>query len=121
MPAIKYTPELCETIADMFVDGSTVTQVCARKLKIHRDTFYEWKKTHPDFKVAAEMGEQISQSFWEDIGKDGIVGNLDKFGGSSWQFVMKNRFKDNYADAKQEDGMSAVELLVKMLADKDAK
>ena len=93
-----YTPELCDKIIEMFEDGSSITQVCARKLKVHRDTYYEWKNLHPEFKRAAETGEQVSQAHWEDIGKDGIVGDLEKFAGSSWQFVMKNRFRDSFSD-----------------------
>ena len=97
-----YTPELCDQIAEMFADGSSITQVCARKLKVNRDTYYEWKKIHPEFAKAASTGEQISQAYWEDIGKDGIVGDLEKFAGSTWQFVMKNRFRDSFSDQQPE-------------------
>ncbi len=102
MSELIYTPELCSQVAEMFADGSSITQVCARKLKVHRDTYYEWKKVHPEFRKAAETGEQISQAYWEDIGKDGIVGDLEKFAGSTWQFVMKNRFRDSFSDQQPE-------------------
>ncbi len=98
-----YKPEYCKKITEMFEDGSTITQVCARKLKIHRDTYYEWKNAHPEFKKAAEQGEQVSQAYWEDIGKDGIKGDIEKFAGSSWQFVMKNRFRKDYQDQQPLD------------------
>lgn len=115
-----YRPELCDEIVHMFSDGSSITQVCARKLEVHRDTYYEWKSVHPEFKKAAERGEAMSQAYWEDIGKDGITGNLEKFAGSSWSFVMKNRFREHYSDQqKEKEGNTAVEMLLNLLVEKN--
>ena len=120
MTLSSYRPELCEEILDMFADGSSIVQVCARKLKIHRDTYYEWKNAHPEFKKASEQAEAISQSYWEDIGKDGITGEIEKFAGSSWSFVMKNRFREHYSDQqKEKEGNTAVEMLLNLLVEKN--
>jgi hypothetical protein len=91
----EYDPKFCDLLPTLFENGASITKVCV-KLDIHRDTYYEWKKRYPDFADAAKQGELQSQVYWEEMGQDGIFGGIDKFAGSSWQFVMKNRFRDSY-------------------------
>ncbi len=100
--------------------GESVAAVCS-EIGIGRTAYYDWIKLHPDFAKAVSEGKETAQRVWENIGRKGIVGELEKFSATPWMFVMKSRFKDDYSEQKQEDNLSAVELLVKMLADKDAK
>lgn len=99
----KYEPWMNDVALAKFAEGKSITGVC-NALGIVRDTYYRWRdnKDHPFYSVA-KRGEQISQERWEEIGMDGVVGNLEKFGGSSWQFVMKNRFRDSYSDQAPKD------------------
>lgn len=110
----KYNPLLCDKLPDLFSEGTTIVGVCV-KLGISRECYYNWKKEHPEFAKAAEAGELASQHWWETIGKDGIVGNLDKFAGSSWQFVMKNRFRKDYRD---EESLQTNNTLIEKLLEK---
>ena len=114
----KYEPWMNDVALAKFSQGKSVTAVC-NALNIVRDTYYNWKndKEHPFYPVASK-GEQLSHEFWEDIGVNGITGELDKFAGSSWQFVMKNRFREHYSDQqKEKEGNTAVEMLLTMLAE----
>jgi transposase-like protein len=46
---MKYTPENCARIHALFAaDDYTVEEVCGM-IGINQDTFYEWKKTKPEF------------------------------------------------------------------------
>ncbi len=111
----KYETWMNERALEKFSEGKSITAVC-NALGICRETYANWRdnKDHP-FYLVAKHGEQISQEHWEDIGKDGIVGNLEKFAGSSWQFIMKNRFRESYVDAPKEDNSAQNTLIEKLL------
>ncbi len=115
----SYEPSMCEKAFELFQNGRSVTQVCVA-LGIVRDTYYRWKKEHPEFCSAAEAGEQASQGYWEDLGEEGIRGQIDKFSGTPWMFTMKNRFRESYADQqKEKEGNTAVEMLLNLLVEKN--
>ena len=98
----KFETWMIEKANELFKDGESITSVCC-DLDITRETYYQWRqnKDHP-FYETAKKGEQLSQQYWERLGRQGIRGDLEKFAGSSWQFVLKNRFRDHYADEKKE-------------------
>lgn len=111
----KYEPWMNEKAIELFKDGDSITSVCC-DLGITRETYYQWRdnKEHPFYPVA-KKGEQLSQQFWERAGRNGTLGGIDKFAGSSWQFIMKNRFRDHYSDAAPKD---ARDTLIEKLLDK---
>lgn len=111
----KYEPWMNEAALDKFKDGKSITSVCCT-LDISRETYYRWRddKDHPFYPIA-KKGECLSQQYWEDRGQEGVLGGIDKFAGSSWQFIMKNRFRDNYSDAAPKD---ARDTLIEKLLDK---
>ena len=111
----KFEPWMVDKAHELFSQGKSITQVCCG-LGIVRETYYQWAKNpdHP-FYYHAKKGEQLSQAYWEDKGREGIFGEIDKFAGSSWQFVLKNRFRDSYqADNKDEKPVNET-LLEKLL------
>jgi transposase-like protein len=95
-----YKPELVDLIADMFRDGSSITQVAARKLGVTRQTYYEWKEQYPEFKKQADLGEQIAQSFHEDKLDATADGKMKDANGACRIFIMKCRFRETYQEAK---------------------
>lgn len=111
----KYEPWMNDKAIELFKDGESITSVCC-DLDISRETYYQWRdnKEHPFYPVA-KKGEQLSQQFWERAGRNGTLGGIDKFAGSSWQFIMKNRFRDHYSDAAPKD---ARDTLIEKLLDK---
>lgn len=116
----KFEPWMIEKAKALFADGESVTSVCV-DLDITRQTYYNWKDDpdHP-FSATAKKGEALSQQFWERAGKHGTLGGIDKFAGSTWQFIMKNRFRDHYSDQqKEKESNTAVEMLLNLLVDKN--
>lgn len=107
----KYRPEFCDIAAKVLANGESLAAVCA-ELDISRATFYEWRDNNPDFKDAVDRGLQKAQRVWENIGKDGIIGCYEKFSPSPYIFTMKNRFREDYKEDKQEqksDDLSVLE------------
>lgn len=94
----KYHPSLCDKLPEMFADGSSITQVCVRKLHVSRETYYEWKDLYPEFRVAASYGEQLSQAFHEEELDEGARGKIKNFNATAKIFQMKNRFRESYHD-----------------------
>lgn len=113
--ATKYKPEFCEIAKNTLARGDSLASVCA-ELDITRTTLYEWRDSNADFSDAIEKGLQKSQHVWEEIGRNGIVGNYEKFSGTPWMFMMKNRFRADYTEDKQE--ISSLESVVDKLIDK---
>ena len=111
---------MSEKARELFADGESITSVCC-DLGISRETYYNWKENpnHP-FYATAKHGELSSQQYWERLGRSGIKGDLDKFAGSPWSFVMKNRFREHYADQqKEKEGNTAIEMLLNLLVEKN--
>ncbi len=118
----KYEPWMDAKALELFADGESITSVCC-DLDIDRDTYYSWSKDkdHPFYKIARK-GEKLSQQYWERLGRQGIRGDLEKFAGSSWQFVLKNRFREHYADDKKESPEKSLsDLLVEAVAAQSKK
>lgn len=115
MPALKYKPSFCKIAEQVLANGESLAAICA-EIEITRSTLYEWRDTYPEFRDAIAIGLQKAQREWERIGKDGIVGNYEKFNASPWIFTMKNRFRDDYQEDKEPK--SASESIVEKLLDK---
>jgi hypothetical protein len=95
----KYRPEMCEIARKVLADGEDLSAVCD-EIGISRSTLYAWRDSHPDFKEAIECGLQTAQRVWVKIGRDGVIGNCEKFSAPAWIFTMKNRFREDYAENK---------------------
>lgn len=72
----KYTEDYCEKIKIARCNGESIPRACAI-IGIARSTYYEWIKTYPDFKHACELAEDLSLSWWEEVGKDGMLKNRE--------------------------------------------
>lgn len=109
----KYAPEYCDVARKVLGDGESIAALCA-ELQIVRQTFYTWRDKHPEFNDAVEVGLMEAQRVWEKIGRDGITGEYDRFGGSPWIFTMKNRFRHDYQEEKSEQlsNASVIEKLI---------
>ncbi len=96
-----YKPEYCDRVIELLSAGKSIAAICS-KLDIGRQTLYDWKSKYPEFAYALDRGVQKSQEYWEEIGYDGIVGNLEKFSAPSWVYLMKCRFHQDYSEKKEE-------------------
>lgn len=96
----KYTPEMCDLVIEYMSQGDSKVSVAA-KLGINRDTLYDWVKTNPDFSDSIKRGLDLSQAWWEDLGKELVLqgqGNA-----AAWIYNMKSRFREDWADLTKTD------------------
>ena len=110
----KYKKELCAKALEVLANGESLAAVCD-ELDITRETMRVWRETHQEFGEAIEKGLNKAQRIWESIGMDGVKGNYERFGSASWIFTMKNRFRADYAeekDDKKDSGQSVLEKII---------
>jgi hypothetical protein len=112
----KYNDEYCIKAEEILSQGKSLAAVCAA-MDIGRTTLYEWRENHPEFKFALARGLEKAQIYWEQIGEDGVKGNYEKFGGAPWIFTMKNRFRADYAE-EREDKKTLSDTVVEKLLDR---
>jgi hypothetical protein len=110
----KYRKEMCETAIKVLSEGESLAAVCC-ELDITRETLRVWRDTHSEFRQAIKKGLLKAQRVWERIGRDGVEGNYEHFGAAPWIFTMKNRFRDDYTEDKDDKQDSAVSVLEKII------
>jgi hypothetical protein len=110
----KYKKEYAIKAEEILATGKSLAAVCAH-FNIARSTLHEWRKNHQEFNLAIDQGLQKCQVFWEQIGLDGVTGSYEKFSAAPWIFTMKNRFREDYKEDKEEkkdDDKSVLEKLI---------
>ena len=113
-----YKAEYCQIAIEILAKGKSLAAVCVA-LEICRPTLYHWMAEYPEFDAAVNRGKQAAQIIWEDMGQSGIAGDIKNFGASPWIFTMKNRFREDYAEVKEEKSVSdsLIEKLIEKLID----
>lgn len=112
--ASTYKPEYCKVALDVLAGGESLAAVCA-EIGISRPTLYTWRDTFPEFAESLSVGLQRAQRDWEALGRQGISGEIEKFSATPWIFTMKNRFREDYAERKDEDHTSSNTLIEKLI------
>ena len=69
----KYTESMCDTVVTCMCKGYIIEEVCA-ELGIHKDTFFEWVKLHPDFSDSYKKGKAGFNAFWARAYKKVMMG-----------------------------------------------
>jgi hypothetical protein len=87
----KYDPSILEDIPEMFRNGESIEEVCRDKLKISKQTCYNWMKEHPEFLDSIKQGLGLSEAWWHTLGRAGASGKAP-INPAVWIFNMKNRF-----------------------------
>ena len=93
----SYDESYCEQLIEHCSEGLSFESF-AGEIRVSRDTLYEWRKVHPEFSDAAKIAKECCRNFWENKGRDGTIGDLEKFNSGSWQFIMKNFFREEWSD-----------------------
>lgn len=114
-----YTPEDAKNLPEMFADGSSIVQVCALKLKVARQTFYEWIEKHPEFAEAAKIGYELSLAAQELHMDAAIRGEVKNYSFPAHHLKLRTQFKKDYCE-KADDNTSGVQVLIKALAEAQA-
>jgi transposase-like protein len=97
----KYKPEFCDIAIKVLADAESLAAVCD-EIGVARSTLYLWRDKYEEFGRALDFGKQKSQRKLERIGMQGMVGDIEKFSPTPWIFTMKNRFREDYAEQKEE-------------------
>jgi hypothetical protein len=69
----KFNISMCDTVIQCMSKGYIVEEVCA-EIGIHRDTFFEWVKTNPDFSDCYKKGKAAFVAFWARAYKKVMMG-----------------------------------------------
>ena len=65
----KYDPAYCGEVRQYGEDGYS-TSAMAAKLKVSRQTLYNWAESHPEFAAALDQGIALAGAWWEDRLRD---------------------------------------------------
>jgi hypothetical protein len=120
----KYKQIYHKLLLDMMSKGKSVVQFCA-EIGICRDTFYEWVDKIPSFSDTYKKAIELCESYWEDIGKRGIMGmsvkdsngNESRINTGMYVFYMKNRF--HWKDRSEQEITGGLQLI--RVTDKEAE
>lgn len=90
----EYKEEYAEAIIDHMAAGGSIEEF-AGKMRISKQSIYNWKEKFPEFLDAINVGTEASHAFWAQVGRDLATGRGDSKDGNptAWIFNMKNRFK----------------------------
>lgn len=113
----KYDPAMCERVVELMTDGASLIEVSA-DLGITYQTLNEWRKDgeKPEFSEAVKRGEELSNAWWERLGRKGASGESD-INPTTWIFNMKNRFGWRDKQDVEHSGKVGVEGLLQYVAE----
>lgn len=105
-----WNEKLKQEILESYKNGNSDI-VAIAKLDISRETFYKLLRTdkeylepkEKDFIDTIKSGNILSQVWWEEKGKKGMIGEIDHFNNGAFVFQMKNRFKKGGFDGSWAD------------------
>lgn len=70
--------------------GRDIASFCA-EAGICRQTYYNWRDSHPRFSRAINIAKVLAQSWWETFAQM-YAHKTDRFNTTYWSMVMRNRF-----------------------------
>jgi hypothetical protein len=95
----KVTQEILDSIVKMLEEGCTITAAC-RANKIDRSTFYNYKKSDPDFKARVDAcDEEIN----DRLEKTMVRLALDEEYYPAIRFLMETRIRDRYGKVEKRE------------------
>lgn len=95
-----YLPEYCEQVLQLGRAGKSVAQIAAA-LDVAKQTIYDWQDKHPEFLDAMRKARDLSQSWWEDQGQNGL--EKSGFQSSLWAKQVSCRFPDDYRETTRSE------------------
>lgn len=77
MAAISdFNPKYCAEVTKIMAAGKTETEAMS-ELGKSRSTFYRWKKEHPEFKEAIDLGKTFYDANIINLGRHGMLKTMD--------------------------------------------
>lgn len=93
-----YDPSYCEVVLPLGRAGLSLTQMAAH-IGISKQTFYNWRDSHPEFMDATLEALTYAQAHWEEIAYKGAKGELP-VNGQVLTKSMAARFSADYMERK---------------------
>lgn len=93
----KYEPRFCDVVLEVGAYGGWISEM-AEACDVHRSTFPEWEKAHPEFSAALARAKQKAQANFEIMGRTGLT--AERFNSALWQKQMSARHPDEYTERK---------------------
>lgn len=110
----SYTPTLGREIIDLMATGLSLTAAAA-ELGFHRDTMYEWEKTHPEFSDAIKVARGKRVLFLEKRMLGAELGPVV----TSSIFALKNADAVEWREKQEVETNGTLTVNVVKLADAD--
>lgn len=129
----KWKDQFPEKLVEYMEDGLLDCQIC-KKFRISRETFYEWLRTKPTFKIAYEEGLPLAEAKYLEFALKKMEEGDDK-GYKYWISIMNNKFRssgwqreagpqgsitniqNNISIASQKTEQELIEILMDKLSD----
>ncbi len=86
----------------VFAEGDDISTFCA-KCGISRQTWYDWRRDHLEFREAADIALEVARDWWERKGKDNLEN--PQFNQNVWGRIMLNRFSMSFTRAIAVKGL----------------
>lgn len=96
----NYTPKYCEAVVNWMAAGNSFQSFAVSK-GMTSSNMGKWVDIYPDFANAREIAEEAYMVYWEKVARDQATGDAAKGSSASMQFIMRNRFRDQYGDKQQ--------------------
>lgn len=102
-----YKPEFIALVKEAGAQGASIKGMWAYLIeqghKVALSTFMQWVTPKapsfiPEFNAAVREGQALAQAKFEKIGIQASNGEIPKHAASTYQFLVKNRFKQDYRD-----------------------
>ena len=98
MPAGRpsaYDPAYCDQIVEFMSEGYSVTAFAGR-IRVARQTIYNWAEAHPEFLDALNVGQAVAALWWEDR----LRANAQTGEGNATPaiFALKNRASEDWRE-----------------------
>lgn len=90
-----YRPEFCALAIEHMAEGYSIAGL-AGKLKVSRQTIYQWGEDHPEFSDALNEGRALSAQWWEDRLRSVAMGGDGNAAAAI--FGLKNRAADEWRE-----------------------
>lgn len=84
----KYKENYPELFIKICKNKGSICDFCV-EVGIGRATFYNWVDEHPEFKLAFNIGKELTEQWLTQVGVDGI--KAEKFNSTVWSILMRNK------------------------------
>ena len=107
-----YDPAYCERVMELGRIGMSVVEMAA-DIGVNRSTLEAaWPAAHPEFSEAFTQARQLSQAWWESMGRVNLImaPQSGTFQASVWSRSMAARFPADWREKSETTHAGAVEI-----------